>query len=199
MTERWRQELAKLGRAEPPERMWARVARGPRFQAEKIRSFPRSLTVLVAFALFVPAGILAFHALSPGSPEDGASQGSMGQAPSIFFPTQADPPQIYMTALLTGEPLLVRQGCMFVGPHRETLVIWPYGSTLESDSQGHVVVRAQSGAVMAQDGHDVRFGGGFVSEDPESTRVPEQIIGQPIPARCHPTYGYWLASPPEVP
>jgi hypothetical protein len=138
----------------------------------------------------VPAAFLALRALSPGDRDHGTL--STGQAPGVFLPVEQERPNGSMAALLTSK-FEVQNGCLFAGPHRATLLLWPFGAHLAERIAGEPLrVLDESGRTIAIEGQPLHLGGGYVSEAPDRTAAPERIVGAPIPARCRPSYGYWL-------
>jgi hypothetical protein len=150
----------------------------------------RTLYFLAAVAL-----LLTGCADATEGPDVTLSDGS-----SVFFPTQPEEANEFMTALSVG-PLVVRDGCVLVGTAHYGLPIWRKGFTPELDETGRLVVLDTEGEVVAVEGETFRMGGGFRAEfspgeDPRAVQLQgiEEWLGYPIPARClgPDVYGIWI-------
>lgn len=88
----------------------------------------------------------------------------------IFFPTYE--PTMFMQALLDGQVLDARRGCLFAG---DALLVWPEAFTFDR----RAVVDLDTDEVVYRLGDEASLGGGLV--DPA---YAEDLIGEPIPAVC---------------
>ncbi len=80
-----------------------------------------------------------------------------------FFPTQKEPANLYMEALLSDKPeeLELVDGCFRVNNGYDNyLIVWPYGFSLSADENGVIQVIDNKGQPVARVGDKVRFGGG---------------------------------------
>ncbi|MGH2578508.1 MAG: hypothetical protein ACRDG9_12290 [Actinomycetota bacterium] len=111
------------------------------------------------------------------------------------MPTLAEPTDTFPSALTEGS-LVQRDPCLFLEAEdgSTSLIIWPYGWSISATTEGSTAVVDEDGRVVHRVGEEIELGGGFVSENRDSTGFPEELIGRPIPDRCK-ADGYWLASP----
>lgn len=111
------------------------------------------------------------------------------------MPTLAEATDTYPSALIEGT-LAQRDPCLFLEAEDGStfLIIWPHGWGISPTTGGERAIVDENGRVKHEIGTDVELGGGFVSENRDSTGFPEELIGEPIPDACT-ADGYWLASP----
>ena len=88
----------------------------------------------------------------------------------IFFPTYE--PTMFMQALLDGQVLDARRGCLFAG---DALLVWPEAFTFDR----RAVVDLDTDEVVYRLGDEASLGGGLVNP-----AYAEDLIGEPIPAVC---------------
>jgi hypothetical protein len=128
----------------------------------------------------------------------GLSDNTPASPPGIFFPTLKEPANGYPAAL-AGGTLTDRNGCIVLQYEvGESLLIWPYGTTLQRDATGTLRVLRSDGSLIAEVGEYVRIGGGSVVEPGEDIHFAEQLIGESIPPRCR-VDDYFMTSGETLP
>jgi hypothetical protein len=152
---------------------------------------------------------LAFATLLPGcgdSPAETERAVTGGPAAATeagpVFLSHSEEQVAGMEALYEG-PLLVRQGCVLIGPPGAYSVpIWPHGFTATGDGSGRLVVRDDRGGAVAVEGETFDMAGGYIAEfrprekveEPdEQLRRVERWLGFAIPEQClgPEVYGIW--------
>ena len=108
--------------------------------------------------------------------------GEKTPSPTPYFPVQAEVQEMGLDALLSGE-LVLDDGCLRV---HDTLILWPYGYTLEIEG-GDILVVNEHGEWVAKVGDRVRMGGGHISAE-----FAEEKIGRSLPEGC--TGPFWLVA-----
>jgi hypothetical protein len=110
-------------------------------------------------------------------------------SPHLFFPVLSEPESVYPDALARGR--LVRDhNCLclkrfyFFG--KGSLLIWPYGYSLEIQNEKISVVD-NNGQVIAHVGDWLKVGGGEIPKE-----IVEKYIGKPLSDNY--TGPYWLAA-----
>ena len=78
----------------------------------------------------------------------------------------------------------------------DVLLIWPHEASVERTSAGRLRI-AVDGKLVGQTGDEVQLGGGLLGESRNALGQVQSLIGEPIPERCRPDGGYWLATPPS--
>src|SRR4051812_37128291 len=120
----------------------------------------------------------------------GVSDSRLG---GLFLAVDPTTPNVYMDALSIS-PIVVRDGCVLFGRGKYlSLPIWPKGFTAARNAAGDVVIKAESGGVVAVEGQPLRMGGGYVAEfepagkvEPKASQVAsvQDTLGYQIPERC---------------
>jgi hypothetical protein len=100
MTERWQVELTKLGGAELPSDLWARVEEGPQLVPLGPPRRSRVAAAIAAFAVFGVAAVLVWQVFAPV----GTDGGSFAGANEIEVPPRGDVAPIF---LADGRPAFV--------------------------------------------------------------------------------------------
>ncbi len=99
--------------------------------------------------------------------------------PVTFFPVQAEPAAMVLTARMEGE-LTLYNGCLAVN---DVIILWRFGSTLDTTG-GQLRVLDASGRKIAQLGNSIVLGGGIVGHD-----YAEEKTGMSLPG---PAWDFWL-------
>lgn len=102
--------------------------------------------------------------------------------PTPYFPVQAEVQELGLLAQMTGE-LVLDDGCLRVW---DTLILWPYGYTLEIED-GDIWVVSEHSERVTKVGDRVRMGGGQISAE-----FAEEKIGRSLPEGC--TGPFWLVA-----
>jgi hypothetical protein len=150
----------------------------------------RTLGGIMVAGVLAAAVAIPLWALTPigDPPSRQPADESRERAPrGIFFPTLTDPSGGGPDALIQGT-LEERNGCIRMG---ETLMLWPYGWSLE-ERDGRLTILDDQGSAAFGVGDRIWIGGGDVSGG--NIAHPEYAIGEPIPRRCR-SDGYWYARP----
>lgn len=130
-----------------------------------MNTIPTKITTLL-FCLFslclVAGGCEGEHAAEDkegAMEEDHDKVNDVDDVITPFFPTQPNPQEAVMEALMIGE-LKLEGNCLRV---ENSLVIWPYGFSLVTED-GKMLVKDEAGNVVAEVGKEVKMGGGEVRE-----------------------------------
>jgi len=124
-----------------------------------------------------------------------ACSGHEAVAPQgVFFPTLTKSQDSWPAALASGS-LTEKDGCVLLMPG-DVLLIWPHEASVERTSAGRLRI-AVDGKLVGQTGDEVQLGGGLLGESRNALGQVQSLIGEPIPERCRPDGGYWLATPPS--
>jgi len=162
------------------------------------------LTLFAATTGFVLPRLLAVDPTtrpSTPTPAPSASDEAGETAPTVFFPTLAREAEGYPDAFATGT-LIEEEGCVLLRQEDGSadLVIWPHLWKVERTTSGVLRILDDAGVPVIEVGNDVTLGGGGIGRYPHGPpdRFAEELIGEPIPARCT-TENYFPTSGPAEP
>lgn len=149
----------------------------------------RAATAVLALGLFAATAGVLLPRLLATAPPGTASTPVPGPSPTdegVFFPTGAREDGYRDWA--AGGTLVEDEGCVFLRQEDGSLVLvlWPHGWSIERRADGTLRILDDMGAPVVEVGDQVTLGGGpvgrYPGEPPE--KLPEEIIGEPIPGRC---------------
>jgi hypothetical protein len=144
------------------------------------------LGLVAAVAAFLLPRLSATGSPGSSTPVPGPSGITRIRHPLPFFPTLAKEADGYPESIVGGT-LVEEKGCVLV---RDVelgigMMLWPHGWSVEWSADGVLSDLDDSGTPAFRVGEEIRVGGGELGDYPlPPERLPEELIGRPIPERC---------------